>query len=105
MKFDVRFKGIDYSESLESYVIERFEKLKKFEIKPLKVQVTFSEQKYERRAEVFIHGLNSNFRAQASSDSYFASLDMCIKKMSRQLEKEKSKIKEHHHPQNNRRAA
>lgn len=97
MKFDVRFKGIDYSDSLASYVSEKFEKLKKFEIKPLRVQVTFYDEKHEKIAEVFVHGLNSHFQAKAATDSYFSSVDMCLKKMSRQMEKEKSKIKHHHH--------
>ncbi len=97
MQFDVKFKGIDHSDSLENYVRERCEKLKKFEIKPIRVHVTFSLVRHERKAEFYIHGLHKKFRAAVESDSYFTSLDACLKKISRQMEKEKEKIKHHHH--------
>lgn len=95
MKFSVKFKGIDHSVALISYIEEKFEKLKKFEIKPITVHVTFCEDGYAKKAEVFIHGLNKNFHANASSDSYFVTFDMCLKKIWRQMEKEKAKIKSH----------
>jgi len=95
MKYDVKFKSIDYSQGLVEYVQEKFEKLIKFEIKPLTVHVTLSHQRHERIADVYIHGLNGNFRAQGKSDSLYVSLDLCLKKLTRQMEKEKAKIKNH----------
>lgn len=95
MRFAVKFRGLSHSSALVGYVEERFEKLKKFEIKPIKVQVTFYEEGHNKKAEVFIHGLNKNFRAEAFSDSYYVAIDMCLKKVWRQMEKEKAKIKKH----------
>ena len=96
MKFDVKFKSIDYSEPLANYVEERFEKLAKFEIKQVTVHVTFSEERHSRRADVYVKGMNGSFRAKGDSDSFYVSLDLCLKKLARQMEREKSRIKEHH---------
>jgi putative sigma-54 modulation protein len=97
MKFDIKFKSIDFSQGIVDYVEEKFEKLLKFEMKPLTIHVTLSHQRHERLADVYIHGLNNKFRAQGKSDSLFVSLDLCLKKLLRQMEKEKAKIKNHHH--------
>lgn len=97
MKFDVKFKSIRHSQALADYVTERFAKLAKYEIKPITVHVTFSQQRHLRVAEVYINGLQNSFCAKGESDSLYVSLDMCLKKLKRQMEKEKAKIKHHRH--------
>lgn len=99
MKYDIKFKSIDHSSALVEYVQQRFDKLSKFEMKPLTVHVTFSEERYNCKAQVYIHGLNGKFRASQTSDSFQISVDLCLKKIERQLEREKSRIKSHHHYQ------
>lgn len=97
MNFDVRFKSLDHSHTLVDYVEERFARLAKYEIKPITVHVTFSQERHQQVAEVYIKGLQNSFRARGVSDSLYVSLDMCMRKLKRQMEKEKSKIKHHHH--------
>lgn len=95
MQFVVKFKGLDHSQSLTDHVSERFEKLDKFEIKPIKVQVTFSHVRQICRSEVYVKGIKRVFRAEAKGDTYHEALDKVMKKLERQLEKEKSKVKHH----------
>jgi ribosomal subunit interface protein len=98
MNIAVKFKNLDHSEALVEYVTERFSKLGKFEIKPLKIHVTFSQERYKFKAQVYVNGLNRPYRAVGiAEDSFYAALENCYRKLSRQLEKEKSKIKHHHH--------
>jgi ribosomal subunit interface protein len=97
MKFDIKFKTIDFSQALVDYVDECFGKVAKYEIKPVTVHVTFSHQRHEKVVDVFISGLQKDFRAKALSDSLYVSLDMCVKKLKRQMEKEKAKVKHHHY--------
>ena len=97
MKSVVKFKGIDRSEALVQYVTERFARLQKLEIRPLKCHITFSAVKHKHIAEVYVHGINGDFRAKAMTTSYQESVDQCAKKIERQLEREKSKIKRHRH--------
>ncbi len=97
MKFNVKFKSIDHSIALVDYVQQRFEKLSKFEMKPLTVHVTFSEERHNCIAQIYIQGMQGKFRASHSSDSFHISVDFCLKKIERQLEREKSRVKSHHH--------
>lgn len=95
MKFDIRFKGIDYSRSLADYVQDKFEKLDKFEIKPTTVHVTFRTERHMKLAEVYIQGLHVPFRARGTGDTYLDCVDSVLKKLSKQMSKEKSKVKRH----------
>ena len=97
MKFDIKFKSMDYSQSLVDYAEEKFAKLEKYEIRPVVVHITFSQERHEQVAQVYIKGLHGEFRAKAYSDSLQSAIDLCLKKMKRQMEREKSKIKHHHH--------
>lgn len=97
MKFDIRFKGIEYSESLAQYTEERFDKIQKFEMKPVKVNVTYSTQRHHKCAEVYVQGVNSSFRASAKGENYYDCLDDVVRKLSRQMSKEKSKVQHHRH--------
>jgi ribosomal subunit interface protein len=95
MLFDVRFKGIEYSRALAESVEEKFSKLEKFEIKPITVHVTFRAERHVKLAEVYIQGLNSPFRARGAGESYLESLDNVLKKLWRQMAREKAKVKHH----------
>ena len=95
MQFDVRFKGIGYSRSLAEYVEEKFQKLEKFEIKPITVHVTFRAERYVKMAEVYVKGLNMPFKAKGAGETYMDCLDAVLRKLWRQMAKEKSKVKRH----------
>ncbi len=100
MKFDIKFKTIDYSQSLVEYVYSRFDKVERYAVKPITAHVTFSEERHNCCAEVYIHGLKGEFRSHFSSDSFHVSLDMCVKRIERQMEREKDKLKSHHSYEN-----
>ena len=95
MQFDVRFKGIGYSASLAEYVEEKFQKLEKFEIKPITVHVTFRTERYVKMAEVYVKGLNTPFKAKGAGETYMDSLDAVLRKLWRQMAREKSIVKRH----------
>ena len=95
MKFQFKFKGIDHSPSLCEHAADKFERLVKFEMKPTQVNITFSAQKHEKRAEVYMKGLHKSFRASAAAESYYDALDSVAKKIEKQMHKEKSKVQHH----------
>ena len=75
--------------------MEKFEKLGKFEMKPTQINITFSAVKHERKADVYVKGLNKSFRASAQAESYYDALDMVAKKIEKQMHKEKAKVQHH----------
>lgn len=96
MKTEFSFKHIDSSDALMNYADERMEKLTRFELKPMDVLFTVSlENRHECRVEVNVIEGRRKFKAEATSDDFYRSVDMCINKLSRQLSKDKSRVKHH----------
>jgi len=92
MRFDCKFKHLEHSDSLVEYTESRFQKIKKFELKPTDVHITFSEERHKKSVEVYIKGLGTAIRASAYADNFNTSVDKVLSKVLRQMEKEKKKI-------------
>lgn len=96
MKVDFSFKHIDSSEALMDYASERMEKLTRFELKPMDVHFTISmESKHECRIEVNVLEGRRKFKAEAVAEDFYRSVEMVINKLSRQLSKDKGRVKHH----------
>jgi putative sigma-54 modulation protein len=96
MRVEFSFIHVDQSEALIEYASERMEKLTRFELKPMDVHFTVSmESSHECRIEVFVLEGRRKFKAEAVSDDFYRSVEMCINKLSRQLSKDKGRVKHH----------
>ncbi len=96
MKVDFSFKHVDSSDALMDYAAERMAKLTRFELKPMDVHFTISmESKHECRIEVNVLEGRRKFKAEAISDDFYRSVEMVINKLSRQLSKDKGRVKHH----------
>lgn len=97
MKSEFVFKHIDHSDALVEYAEKRIEKLNKHEMKPTHARWVFSMQRHERRVDVSLHGAQINFQATATTDDLYASVDMAVDKLSKQLAKKKHRVQDHTH--------
>lgn len=95
MKLDCKFHSLDYSQSLVDFTEKRFQKLKKYEMKPVDVHVTYSADRHNKQVEVYFLGVSGPVRAKASSPTFENSVDMVLKKVVSQMGKEKGKIQHH----------
>ena len=95
MRLICKFKSLDWSQSLVEYAEDRFMKIGKFEMKPVRVHMTISKEGRMPCTEVIIHGSDSVVHAKAKSDDFYASVDMCLAKVIAQMAKKKSKIQRH----------
>lgn len=96
MKLDFNFKHVDYSDALVDYASNRIMKLTRFELKPMDVQFTVSmESRHECKIEVNVNEGRRKFKAEAVSDDFYRSVEMVINKLSRQLSKDKGRVKHH----------
>jgi putative sigma-54 modulation protein len=96
MRLEFSFKHVDQSEALIQYASDRMEKLTRFELKPMDVHFTVSmESGHECKIEVFVLEGRRKFKAEAVSDDFYRSVEMCINKLSRQLSKDKARVKHH----------
>ena len=95
MKVDFTFKHVDTSESLMEYSRDRIEKIAKFELNPMDVHFVVSMLKHECIVEVTVIEGRRKFKANANSTDFYRSVEMCVNKLSRQMAKDKRRLKGH----------
>lgn len=95
MKVDFTFKHVDTSEPLMEYARERCEKIEKFELNPMEIHFVVSMLKHECIVETYVEEGRRKFKASASSDDFYRSVEMVINKLARQMSKDKRRMKAH----------
>lgn len=95
MKVDFTFKHVDSSEALMQYALERCEKIEKFELNPMDIHFTVSMLRHECIVEVHVEEGRRKFKAAASSNDFYRSVEMVVNKLSRQMSKDKRRLKHH----------
>jgi ribosomal subunit interface protein len=99
MKVDFTFKHVDSSEALMHYAHERLEKIARFELNPMDVHFTVSMLRHECTIEVSVLEGRRKFKASATCDDFYRSVEMVVNKLWRQMSKDKRRIKAHKHPE------
>lgn len=99
MKVDFTFKHVDSSDSLMEYARDRVEKITKFELNPMDVHFQLSMLKHECIVEVSVTEGRRKFKATGSSEDFYRSVEMVINKLTRQMSKDKRRIKHHKNPE------
>ncbi|WP_079914266.1 ribosome-associated translation inhibitor RaiA [Paenibacillus sp. 32352] len=94
MKFNIRGERIEVTEALKEYVEKKLSKLERyFETPPMtEVHVTLSVVKGLQAVEVTIPLTGVMLRAEEKSNDMYASIDMVIDKLERQIRKHKTKV-------------
>jgi putative sigma-54 modulation protein len=95
MRIDFKFRHSPQSEELTSYVSERIAKLEKFEMKPVRVEVTFSAEKTCKRVDVHVRGDNIEMHAHCEAETFFEGIDLALEKIAKQLSKKKARVQSH----------
>jgi putative sigma-54 modulation protein len=99
MKVDFTFKHVDSSDSLMEYAQDRIDKIGKFELNPMDVHFVISMNKHECIVEVSVLEGRRKFKALATSDDFYRSVEMVVNKLTRQMSKDKRRVKGHKNPE------
>lgn len=97
MKVDFAFKNVDSSDLLMNYMLERLDKLERFELNPMDVHVLVSMVRHECCVEVSMQEGRRKYKASSVSDDFYRSVEMCVNKLQRQLGKEKRRMHDLNH--------
>lgn len=89
MKLKISFKHLKHTPALDQRIQEKSEKLKKYFQGNTSVHWICWVQDDQHWAEIKVHGPKFDFFAKASADNMYKSLDLCVEKMERQIEKQK----------------
>jgi putative sigma-54 modulation protein len=85
MNISITFRQMDATDAVKGYATEKVSKLQKFLRQPLHGQVTLSCQKTIHMAEVDLHSGGQHYHAHESSEDMYATIDMVIDKLERQI--------------------
>ncbi|WP_199616737.1 ribosome hibernation-promoting factor, HPF/YfiA family [Paenibacillus alkalitolerans] len=94
MKFCIRGKNVEVTNPLKEYAERKVSRLEKYFEAPLvsEVNVTLSVIKNKHTVEVSIPVNGAILRAEEKSEDMYASIDMVIDKLERQIRKLKTRI-------------
>ena len=96
MKYIITGKNIDVTEGLKSAIEDKLDKLDRYFNKETEVIVTLNVEKDRQKIEVTIPVKGSIIRAEQTSEDMYASLDLVLDTIERQIKKHKNKIKDRH---------
>jgi len=94
MKYNIRGKHIPVTDALREFVEKKLIRLEKYFEAPItsEISVTLSVTKNDHRVEVTIPLPGLTLRAEEKSGDMYASVDLVIDKLERQIRKHKTKV-------------
>jgi len=85
MNISITFRHMDSSSAVKAYAGEKVSKLQKFLRLPMTAKVTLSIDKLRHVAEARISSGGQHFEAREASEDMYASIDLIIDKLERQI--------------------
>ena len=95
MHLKLNFKKMKNSRELTEYMEHRFEKLQKYEMKPVNCTVTLRVEKGSKVVDIHAVGEQKTFKSQGVSFNFFESIDLAVDRLARQMMKKKAKVQNH----------
>jgi putative sigma-54 modulation protein len=89
MNIAITFRHIDGSEAVKGYATEKISKLQKYLRQAMTAQVTLSVEGLEHIADVRIQAGSGSFHANERKHDMYASIDLVLDKLERQIKSEK----------------
>lgn len=96
MQLSITFRHMDASDFLKSYAREKVERVNKYLDRAGEAHVTLSLERHLHNADIVIHSGSWVLRGREKSEDMYASIDLAMDKIERQLKRYKEKLKNHH---------
>jgi putative sigma-54 modulation protein len=85
MEVAFTFRHVEPSEAVKNYSREKIAKLQKYLRAPLTAEVIFSMERHLHTVEVIVHGDGHRYVGLSQSEDMYASIDLVIDKIDRQI--------------------
>lgn len=95
---------VELTESLNSFIAQKFEKLERHYDHITQVHVVLNVEKLQHLAEATAHVTGAELFANAQADDMYVAIDLLVDKLDRQLIKHKEKSMARHHGSHDRSA-
>ena len=104
MQLSISGHHVDLTDSLNSYVNQKFEKLERHHDQITQVHVVLTVEKLRQLAEATAHVPGAELFANADAETMYAAIDQLVDKIDRQLIKHKEKTVARHNGSHERSA-
>ncbi len=96
MQLNITFRQLDPIDSLKNYTREKVERVNKYLDKAGEAHVVLSLERHLHHADISIHSGSFLLRGREKSEDMYASIDLAMDKIEKQLKRYKEKLKRHH---------
>ena len=96
MQLNITFRQMDPIESLKEYVKDKVERANKYLDRAGEAHVVLSLERHLHHADITLQSGNFLLRGRERSEDMYASIDLAMDKIERQLRRYKEKLKHHH---------
>jgi putative sigma-54 modulation protein len=92
MRVNFTFRNLDSSDGIKTYAMDKVSKLQKYLHAPLDAEVTLSTERHLHRADVSIGADGHRYAAHEESEDMYASIDLVVDKLDRQIRDAKATL-------------
>ncbi len=96
MQLSITFRHMDASDFLKDYAREKVERVNKYLDRAGEAHVVLSLERHLHNADIQIQSGSWVLRGREKSEDMYASIDLAMDKIERQLKRYKDKLKDHH---------
>ncbi len=95
MQTNITFRNLDATEAIKSYAREKVDRVNKYLDKASEAHVVLALERHLHHADITIHAGPFFLRGREKSEDMYASIDLAMDKIERQLKRYKEKLKSH----------
>jgi putative sigma-54 modulation protein len=95
MNTSVRFKNLESSDALKSYVSEKLDRMDKYFNGPAEANVVLAIEKFRHSAEINIIGDRLTINGKEVTEEMYSAIDMVLDKLEVQIKKSKQKSRDY----------
>lgn len=96
MEMKITFRNLDPIDSLKNYAQEKVERVNKYFDRATEAHVVLSVERHLHHADITILSGSYVLRGREKSEDMYASIDLAMDKIERQLKRYKDKLKSHY---------
>jgi putative sigma-54 modulation protein len=96
MQLNITFRHMDPIDSLKDYAREKVDRVHKYLDRPGDAHVVLSLERHLQHADITIHSGSWVLRGREKSEDMYASIDLAMDKIERQLRRYKDRLKNYH---------
>ena len=96
MQMNITFRHLEPIDSLKTYAREKIDRVNKYLDKATEAHVVRSVEKHLHHADISVRSGSFIMRGRERSEDMYASIDLAVEKIEKQLKRYKEKLKHHH---------